>query len=319
MIEVSHLTKKYGQKIAVNDLSFTIPDGEIVGFLGPNGAGKSTTMNILTGYLSPTSGTASFNGFDIYDNANECKKQIGYLPEQPPVYFDMTVKDYLDFVYDLKKCDQKRNEHLAEIMEVVKIKDVYNRIIGNLSKGYKQRVGLAQALIGNPSVLILDEPTVGLDPKEIIEIRSLIKRLGKSRTVILSSHILPEVQAVCERLLVIADGKLVADGTPNDLSNDSTIAHRLSIRVAGPASDVKKLIKSINGIRYCEETTKIESDAHDFIIESEPNIDVRRMLFNELAKKNWPLLSSKPLDATLEDAFIRLVDSPNNKVGGKKR
>ncbi len=319
MIKVSHLTKKYGAKYAVNDLSFEINEGEVVGFLGPNGAGKTTTMNILTGYLSPTSGTASVGGFDIYDNAAECKKQIGYLPEQPPVYNDMTVKDYLDFVYDLKKCRQKRNEHLAAVIETVRIEGVYKRLIGNLSKGYRQRVGLAQALIGNPSCLILDEPTVGLDPKEIIEIRSLIRKLGKSRTVILSSHILPEVQAVCERLLVISEGRLVADGTPDDLSDATASSNRLSVRIAGPEQEVKKLLKSITGVRYCETTTKIEKGACDFIIESAPDTDVRRIIFNELAKKNWPILGLKPLDATLEDAFVRLVDSPNNKVGGKNR
>ena len=211
MIKIDHLVKHFGDKKAVNDISFTVEAGEIVGFLGPNGAGKSTTMNILTGYLSSTSGSAIIDGVDILENPMEAKKKIGFLPEQPPLYLDMTVEEYLNFVYELKGCTLSRKKHLAEICEVVKITNVYKRMIKNLSKGYKQRVGIAQALIGNPKVIIFDEPTIGLDPKQIIEIRNLIKTLGRDHTVILSTHILPEAQAVCDRIIIINEGKVVAN------------------------------------------------------------------------------------------------------------
>lgn len=213
MIEVRNLTKHYGDKIAVNDISFTVEDGEILGFLGPNGAGKSTTMNMLTGYISSTSGTALINGIDILDDPIKAKANIGYLPEIPPLYIDMTVKSYLNFIFDLKKCKLPRKAHLSDICELCKVTDVKDRIIKHLSKGYKQRVGLAQALIGNPPVLVLDEPTVGLDPKQIIEIRNLIKKLGRTHTVILSSHILSEIQAVCDRVIIINKGEIAADDT----------------------------------------------------------------------------------------------------------
>ena len=227
MIEVKNLSKSYGDKKAVDNISFKANDGEILGFLGPNGAGKSTTMNILTGYLSSTSGEAYINGKEILEDPIAAKKEIGYLPEFPPLYLDMTVKEYLYFVYELKGCKLPRNTHLKEICELVKIDNVYNRIIKNLSKGYKQRVGLAQALVGNPNVLILDEPTVGLDPKQIIEIRTLIRKLGKNHTVILSSHILTEVQAVCDRIVVINQGKIVADDTADNLSNTLELTVRV--------------------------------------------------------------------------------------------
>lgn len=218
MIEVQNLTKRYGGHCAVNHISFTVEEGEILGFLGPNGAGKSTTMNILTGYLSASEGVVKINGHDVLEEPNEAKANIGYLPEQPPLYLDMTVREYLDFMYDLKKCALPRAQHIAEICRLMKITDVYGRLIKNLSKGYRQRVGFAQALIGNPPVLILDEPTVGLDPNQIIEIRSLIKSLGKHHTVILSSHILPEIEAVCDRIVVINKGTIVANDTAENLS-----------------------------------------------------------------------------------------------------
>ena len=231
MIEVKNLTKSYGDKKAINGISFTVEDGEILGFLGPNGAGKSTTMNILTGYISSTSGSAIINGVDIFEEPLKAKKNIGYLPEIPPLYIDMTVKDYLNFVYDLKKCKLPRKAHLKDVCELVQITDVYERIIKNLSKGYKQRVGLAQALIGNPPVLILDEPTVGLDPKQIIEIRTLIKKLGKKHTVILSSHILSEIQAVCDRVIIINKGKVAAEDTIDNLSKTVSGDHRLPLEI----------------------------------------------------------------------------------------
>ena len=221
MIEVTNLVKHYGDKKAVDGISFSIHEGELVGFLGPNGAGKSTTMNVLTGYLSATSGSAKINGIDILENPIAAKRHIGYLPEQPPLYMDMAVNEYLDFICDLKGVKEHRKEHISEICELAGITNVYKRMIRNLSKGYKQRVGLAQALIGDPEVLILDEPTVGLDPIQIIEIRNVIKDLGKKRTVILSSHILPEVQAICERVLVINHGKIIANDTPANLSSTS--------------------------------------------------------------------------------------------------
>ena len=238
MIEVKNLTKRYGTNVALDNVSFSVEEGKILGFLGPNGAGKSTTMNIITGYLSSTEGTVTVGGYDILENPNEAKKLIGYLPELPPLYMDMTVKEYLNFMYDLKKVTLPREKHIQEICRLVKIQNVYKRLIGNLSKGYKQRVGIAQALLGNPPVLILDEPTVGLDPKQIIEIRRLIKDLGRNHTVILSSHILPEVQAVCERVIIINNGKLVADGATDRLAHDLSADHRLIIRVAGPENDV---------------------------------------------------------------------------------
>mgnify|MGYP001146167673 FL=1 len=231
MVEVRNLTKRYGANLAVDHVSFEIEEGSIVGFLGPNGAGKSTTMNIITGYLSATEGSVTVSGKNTLEDPNEVKRMIGYLPEQPPLYLDMTVKEYLNFVYELKKATQPKEQHIKEICELVKIDNVYNRLVGNLSKGYKQRVGIAQALIGNPPVLILDDPTVGLDPKQIIEIRTLIKNLGRNHTVILSSHILPEVQAVCERIIVINNCRMVAYGATDNLAHDLSQENRLFIRV----------------------------------------------------------------------------------------
>ncbi|MDE6728159.1 MAG: ABC transporter ATP-binding protein, partial [Oscillospiraceae bacterium] len=245
MIEVSNLSKSYGSKLAVDNISFTANDGEILGFLGPNGAGKSTTMNMLTGYLSSSGGYARINGIDVLDDPVGAKKGIGYLPEQPPLYLDMTVNEYLSFVYGLKRCKMPKRSHLGEIKSLAKIEDVQNRVIRNLSKGYRQRVGLAQALVGNPNTLILDEPTVGLDPKQIIEIRSLIKKLGKNHTVILSSHILPEVQAVCDRIVVIDKGKLVANDTAENLSHNLSADHKLTVQIEGSDKDVKPLLEQI--------------------------------------------------------------------------
>ena len=233
MIEITHLTKRYGQNYAVNDISFHIGKGEIVGFLGPNGAGKTTTMNILTGYLSATEGTAKIAGIDILENPMEAKKKIGFLPEHPPLYLDMTVKEYLNFVYDHKKCKLNKKKHIEEIVEILNIKDVYKRPISHLSKGYRQRVGIAQALGGNPEVLIFDEPTVGLDPKQILEFRILINSLGKSHTIILSPHILPEVQTVCDRVVIINKGQLVADCKTSDL-HAVTGSRKLEVKICGP-------------------------------------------------------------------------------------
>ncbi len=307
MIEVKNIVKSYGDKYAVKDISFTVETGEIVGFLGPNGAGKSTTMNILTGYLSANSGTALIDGIDILENPTEAKRLIGFLPEQPPLYMDMTVREYLEFVYDLKKCKFPKKEHLKEICELMKIEDVYNRMIKNLSKGYRQRVGFAQALVGNPPILILDEPTVGLDPRQIIEIRKLITRLGKKHTVILSTHILQEVQAVCDRIIVINKGQLVADGNAETLAHKEAGNRRLVARIAGNKAEVKKAIRAMNSVLSCEELGTKEQGTTDFLIESEPNVDIRKMLFRLLSDRGWILMGLKSMDMSLEDVFVSLI------------
>lgn len=311
MIEVKNLTKMYGTHIAVNDISFEVHEGEILGFLGPNGAGKSTTMNILTGYLSATNGIVTINGHDILEEPNEAKCNIGYLPEQPPLYPDMTVREYLNFMFDLKKCVLPRKRHIAEICKVLKIEDIYGRLIKNLSKGYKQRVGFAQALIGNPPVLILDEPTVGLDPNQIIEIRTLIKMLGKHHTIILSSHILSEIEAVCDRIVIINEGKIVANDTPAELSANISNDRRLFVSVAGPAKEVATLISGINGVEKVTYEGNHEVGVHEFSIETATGVDIRRDLFTRLAQRNWPLLSSSSRAMSLEDIFIKLTIKAN--------
>ena len=307
MIEVSNLSKHYGDKKAVDNISFKADDGEILGFLGPNGAGKSTTMNILTGYISATSGKALINGIDILEEPIKAKRELGYLPELPPLYMDMTVKEYLNFVYDLKKCKLPRNSHLKDICSLVKIEHVYKRVIKNLSKGYKQRVGLAQALIGNPKVLILDEPTVGLDPKQIIEIRTLIKKLGKNRTVILSSHILSEVQAVCDKIVVINEGKVVADDTEDNLSRKLINEHLLTARIEGSPETVEGLIKSIKGVIEVETGTEREKGVWEYKIEAKEGVDIRRELFKRMAERNMPILDLRASELSLEDIFLKLT------------
>ncbi len=316
MIEVKDLTKVYGNKHAVDGISFTVNEGEILGFLGPNGAGKSTTMNILTGYISSTSGTAKVAGFDILEDPIEAKKHIGYLPEHPPLYLDMTVQAYLEFCYHLKKARQPMKAHLDDICARVRITDVRNRIIKNLSKGYRQRVGLAQALIGNPEVLILDEPTVGLDPKQIIEIRNLIKTLGKRHTVILSSHILPEVQAVCDRVIVINKGKIVADDTEENLSHNLSNDFRYIARIEGPEDEVTKILTSISGMKEVDSYGQKENGVFEYSLEAEPGTDIRRELFNRLADRNYPLLGLKTTELTLEDIFLRLTSDGSNITDG---
>ncbi len=311
MIEVKNLSKHFGDKKAVDDISFTAEDGEILGFLGPNGAGKSTTMNILTGYISSTDGVALIDGVDILENPIKAKQKIGYLPEQPPLYMDMTVKEYLSFVYDLKKCKLPRNTHLKDICQLVKIDNVYNRVIKNLSKGYKQRVGLAQALVGNPNVLILDEPTVGLDPNQIIEIRTLIKRLGKNHTVILSSHILSEVQAVCDKIVVINQGKIVADDTEENLSKNLVNNNKISVKIDGPCDEAEKVISSIAGIKSVDITSKETDEFCEFSIESEEGVDIRRELFKRISERNWYILELKTSNMSLEEIFLKLTVGEN--------
>ena len=319
MIEVKHLVKSYGDKHAVADISFKANDGEILGFLGPNGAGKSTTMNILTGYLSSTSGEAYINGHDILEDPIAAKKEIGYLPEFPPLYLDMTVKEYLYFVYELRGCRLPRNTHLKEICELVKIDNVYDRRIGNLSKGYRQRVGLAQALVGNPNVLILDEPTVGLDPKQIIEIRTLIKKLGKNHTVILSSHILSEVQAVCDRIVVINQGKIVADDTADNLSRELTADHKLIARIDGPKDEVIKVVQTIPGVVSVVADLQRERGVWEYNIEAVEGTDIRCELNRRLMARNWYILGLRSSELSLEDIFLKLTmgESVTEFLAGK--
>ncbi len=315
MVQVKNLVKRFGAKYAVDDISFSIGKGEIVGFLGPNGAGKSTTMNIITGYMSSTLGSVEIGGANILENPTESKKLIGYLPEQPPLYMDMTVKEYLNFVYDLKGCRLNRKKHLEEICRVVKITDDYNknRLIKNLSKGYKQRVGLAQALVGNPPLIILDEPTVGLDPKEIIEIRSLIRTLGQNHTVILSTHILTEVQAVCDRILIINSGRLIADEKTENIANILEENRRLRARICGPQREVLSALSNHPEITRTECIGERENDSYVYLIESSAGVDIRKPLFNMLAEKGWPLIGLEVQGASLEDIFISIIDAKDKK------
>lgn len=307
MIEVKNLSKSYGSKLAVDGISFSAGESEILGFLGPNGAGKSTTMNMLTGYLSSSGGQALINGVDILEDPVRAKKDIGYLPEMPPLYLDMTVMEYLSFVYSLKKCRLPKRSHLAEICSLVKINEVSGRVIRNLSKGYKQRVGLAQALVGNPKVLILDEPTVGLDPKQIIEIRTLIKKLGKNHTVILSSHILSEVQAVCDRIVVIDRGKLVANDTTEHLSHNLSADHKLTIQVEGPTKEVKALLEQIPQMVEVHLNRTIDKTIGEYELNAEEGCDIRREVFKRMAARNYPILLMRSSELTLEEIFLKLT------------
>ena len=309
MIKVENVTKRYGNKLAVDDVTFEVRKGEIVGFLGRNGAGKSTTMNIITGYISSTSGSASVDGYDILKSPLEVKKRIGYLPEQPPLYMDMTVKEYLSFVSDAKHVPSaKKTAHIGDVCDLVGIADMRGRLIRNLSKGYKQRVGLAQALIGNPEVLILDEPTVGLDPRQIIEIRKLIKDLGKDHTVILSSHILPEVADTCERVIIIDKGRIVAQDTLENLSSNVNEITRLTLRVQGTdENNIRKALREVRGVRYVEAIGVKEEGTIDFILESERSQDVRADVFLSMVTLQKPVLMFRPMDVTLEDIFLQLT------------
>lgn len=312
MIEIKNLSKKYGSHVAVKNVSFKVEDGQILGLLGLNGAGKSTIMNIMTGYISMTTGSVEIDGYDILTQPAEAKRHIGYLPELPPLYPDMTVKEYLYFMYDLKKVRLPRAPHIEEICRLVKIDQVYGRLIKNLSKGYRQRVGIAQALLGNPDVIILDEPTVGLDPKQIIEIRNLIHHLGRNHTVIVSSHILSEIQSVCDRIIVINNGSVIADGKPQQLSNMIAGSNRLSLRVRNSGSDTKvsvmKLLGAIKGVKdvVCEDS--IEADCFDYDIELQDDVDVRALILNRLVTGGFTVLSLSSDELNLEQIFLRLTD-----------
>ena len=322
MIQVTGLTRRYGSVLAVSDLSFSIKEGEIVGFLGPNGAGKTTTMNMLTGCLRPSAGTIMLGGFDIDTDAAEARKKIGYLPETPPLYPDMTVAEYLDFVYRLKQCKLPQEEHIRQVCTMVGLTDVYGRIIRNLSKGYRQRVGLAQALIGNPDILILDEPTVGLDPKQIIEIRETIRSLGQNHTVILSSHILPEVQAVCDRILVIHHGKIVADGTSAELSERMEGAEQLDMTIEGEPAGVLSTLRAVPGIAEAI-VTQEDGKKSIYRITAEPDADIRLSVFDALSQNHMPILSMQQVELSLEDIFLELTEAeavePEEEPKKKKR
>lgn len=308
MIKIKNLVKHYGHAVAVDDISFTVKEGEILGFLGPNGAGKSTTMNIITGYLPSTSGTVEIDGYDITTHPEEVKKRIGYLPEQPPLYRDMTVMEYLNFVSDLKKApkDKKKSE-LSDIMELVGLTDHSKRLIDNLSKGYRQRVGLAQSLIGNPKVLILDEPTVGLDPKQIVEVRRVIKGLASDRTIILSTHILPEVSMICERVVIINNGKIAAEDTPDRLSSSLSKISKLNLTIKGDKDKVLKSIGTIPQVKYITMTTKSDDSMFKYVLETKDNSDIREEIFFKMAELKMPIMELKPSAATLEDIFISVV------------
>lgn len=310
VIRICDLTKKYGAKKAVNKISFDVKRGEILGFLGPNGAGKSTTMNIITGYISATSGSVEVDGIDILESPKEARKKIGYLPENPPLYLDMTVSEYLNFVYELKKVREPRKEHIDGIMQIVKITHVADRMIRNLSKGYKQRVGLAQALIGNPDVLILDEPTVGLDPKQIIEIRNVIRELGRSRTVILSTHILQEVTAICDRVAIINHGRVAALDTIENLSASFGEKGKYLVRAIGSRDEVRDILNSVVGMKYAGFVKVSEPKTVDFMIEFEEGLDLRREVFEAFASGNVPLIGFRSMDLSLEEIFIKITNAP---------
>lgn len=309
MIEIQGLTKRYGSKLAVDRISFSVGKGEIVGFLGPNGAGKSTTMNIITGYLSATEGRVLIDGHEILEEPTEAKKCIGYLPELPPLYPDMTVWEYLNFIYELKKAKTaNRAKHLDTVCGMVKISHVKDRLIANLSKGYKQRVGIAQALIGNPEVLILDEPTVGLDPNQIIEIRSLIKSLSRNHTVILSTHILSEVQSVCDRVIIINQGVIVADDTERNLSEKLSKDKRYTLRVKAPQTEALTALSRLEKMESVRPHGQKEQGVYEFLLQPKENQDIREDVFELLRERDWPMLEFKHNAMNLEDIFIRLTD-----------
>ena len=315
MIEINHLVKKYGSHVAVDDLSLTVEPGKIYGFLGPNGAGKSTTMNIITGYLAATSGEVKINGFDVLKQPEEAKKCVGYLPELPPLYMDMTVKEYLDFVAELKKIEKSlRAGYVKEAMKITKTEEVSGRLIRNLSKGYRQRVGFAQAVLGYPEILILDEPTVGLDPKQIIEIRDLIKELGKKHTIILSSHILSEISAVCDHVFIISHGKLVASDSTENLLERMTGAQEIELLVKAEEDTAETAIREIAQVERCEKTESKEDGAVQLLVTAKKDADVREAIYNTCVEHHMPILEMKAASKSLEDVFLELT----SQEGGTK-
>ncbi len=307
MIEVEHLTKVYNGRKAVDDISFRVEKGEILGFLGPNGAGKTTTMRILTCYMPATDGTARVAGYDVFEESLEVRKRIGYLPENPPLYHEMTVYSYLDFVAKIKGApSSKRKSHIDDVMQKTSIGDVRDRVIGRLSKGYKQRVGVAQALLNNPEVLVLDEPTIGLDPKQIFEVRSLIKSLAGDHTVILSTHILPEVSMTCNRVVIINKGRVVAMDTPEGLANQQKGAERIAMLVDGPADAVRETLSAMDGVLSVKAEGSDGSPAR-LTVECKLNTDLRRTLAATVVNQGWGLLELRGISVSLEDVFINLI------------
>lgn len=310
MIEVKNLVKRYGNHLAVDDLSFTVERGQILGFLGPNGAGKSTTMNMITGYIAATSGSVAIDGYDVFEDPIEAKKMIGYLPEIPPLYLDMSVIEYLEFIAEIKAVKKKeRTKMIQDIMKMTKIDDVSSRLIKHLSKGYKQRVGLAGAIVGYPEVLILDEPTVGLDPKQIIEIRDLIKRLSKNHTIILSSHILSEVSAVCDKIMIINKGKLIVSDTPENLSTHLEGANKVHLLVKGTKDRIANALKTIKGIDKVDYQTVAEADLIDVDIQTKEAVDIREELFYAMVEAGCPIYGLERKVMSLEDIFLELTDN----------
>ena len=319
MIEVSNLVKKYGDHTAVDHLSFQIEKGKIYGFLGPNGAGKSTTMNMITGYIASTEGKVMIDGHDILEETEAAKKCIGYLPEMPPLYFDMTVLEYMKFAADLKKIPRnQKDKQIKEVMDMVKITDMKDRLIKNLSKGYRQRVGLAQAILGYPEVIILDEPTVGLDPKQIIEIRDLIKSLKQKHTVILSSHILSEVRAVCDYVLIISHGKLVASDTPDNLERLAVGSNSLLMKVKGEKDTIRKDLETIEGVTGVEMSYDSDEELWKTKVSIQENVDIREKVFYAMAKANCPIYEMQVKRVSLEDVFLELTEGEKKKSTGKQ-
>ena len=316
MIEVKNLTKRYGNHLAVDHLNFTVESGKIYGFLGPNGAGKSTTMNIMTGYLGATEGQVLIGGHDILKEPEEAKKNIGYLPEIPPLYMEMTVREYLEFAAELKGIKKgKREPQIEEVIRLAKLRDVENRLIQNLSKGYKQRVGLAQAVLGFPEIIILDEPTVGLDPKQIIEIRDLIKGLKQKHTVILSSHILSEVRAVCDYVLIISHGKLVASDTPDNLERLAAGSNSLLMKVKGEKDTIRKALETIEGVTGVEMSYDSDEKLWKTKLSIQENVDIREKVFYAMAKANCPIYEMQVKRVSLEDVFLELTEGEKKSVG----
>jgi len=312
VIEVKNVTKKYGKVVAVDNISFTIKDGEIIGLLGPNGAGKSTTMNMITGFIEPTEGTIVIDGFDIEKKPRKAKKEIGYMPEGVPIYTDMTVKEFVTYMAEIKKVDRKtRKEQVEKIIEETGLKDVEKKLTRNLSRGYKQRVSMAGALVGEPKILILDEPTVGLDPKQITEIRNLIKSLGKKHTIILSSHILSEVSQICQKVIIINKGKIIAVDTPENLENKVTNKNDIYVTVEDTENKIKEVAKNIKEITKIELIKENDDKTKQYLIESTKDTDLRKILFQEFAKENITIFEMKKADATLEDAFMKLIEGGN--------
>lgn len=328
MIEVKNVTKKYGNTIAVDNISFDVKDGEIVGFLGPNGAGKSTTMNMITGFIEPTEGQIIVNGNDVSKKAKKAKKQIGYMPENVPLYHELTVKEFVSYMAELKFVKRKdRKEEVQKVIKETGLEEVQKKLIRNLSRGYKQRVSLAGALVGNPAVIILDEPTVGLDPKQITEIRNLIKELGKKHTIILSTHILSEASQICERVVIINQGKIVAIDTPENLEKETKEKNGIMLTVEDPKNKMKKIKEKIPEINSIELVKDNEDGTKQYIITSSKETDLRKKLFNILPKEDITIFELKKKESTLEEAFIKLIDTKDtakvekdsNKANKKKK